>query len=43
MGELTIFEEPVVVVRKSKTPAELAAKNIDIKKNIAIYMKKQAF
>ena len=38
IGELTIFEEPVVVVRKSKTPAVLAAKNIDMKKKIAIYM-----
>jgi len=34
IGEFTIFEEPVVTVRKSKMPAELADKNKDSIKNI---------
>ena len=35
IGEFTIFEEPVVTVKKSKIPAELAAKNKDNAKKIA--------
>jgi hypothetical protein len=35
-GEFTIREEPVVTVKKSKIPAELADKNIANKKNIAM-------
>lgn len=37
-GELTILEEPVVTVRKSKIPADEADKNNANKKNIARYM-----
>tara|TARA_R110002050_G_scaffold42086_5_gene101669 strand:+ start:2234 stop:2404 length:171 start_codon:yes stop_codon:yes gene_type:complete len=36
IGELTILEEPVETVRKSKIPAELADKNNDNTKNSAM-------
>lgn len=36
IGELTTFEEPVVTVKKSKMPAELAEKNNDNTKNMAM-------
>ncbi len=38
IGELTIFEEPVVTVRKSKIPADADAKNKDSAKKIAKYI-----
>jgi len=38
IGELTIFEELVETVRKSKIPAALAERNNDNIKNIVIYM-----
>ncbi|GGK32248.1 hypothetical protein GCM10007962_28290 [Yeosuana aromativorans] len=36
IGELTTLEEPVVTVKKSKIPAELADKNNDSNKKIAM-------
>jgi hypothetical protein len=36
IGEFTILDEPVVTVRKSKIPAELADKNNDNNKKIAM-------
>jgi len=36
IGEFTIFEDPVDTVRKSKIPAELAERNNDNNKNMAI-------
>ena len=36
IGEFTIFEDPVETVIKSKIPAELADKNDDNTKNIAM-------
>jgi hypothetical protein len=38
VGELTILADPVVTVRKSKTPAALPAMNIDKIKNTPRYM-----
>jgi len=39
-GELTIFEEPVVTVKKSNSPAAAPEINKDKKKNITVYIYK---
>ena len=38
MGEFTIFDEPVLTVRESKIPAELAVTNSAITKKMARYI-----